>query len=193
MNIATLIQRNTVIVTGIALPLLIIIFFLLAQFVPRWLVDPPQHDFLFTSSHYSHDSEFPVNVQLKVKAGSLQATLRHSKNYSSVPQLFRFDHATSAVREISIELPAKPATVEDGQPILIPEVANLTIDTARRAPDGYQLQGDRNRGSGLIGELFFNGRHDRRHALIKQGATVPINTSHNQHITFLGWIVDQQE
>ena len=42
MKIKDFARHNAALVAGISLPIVVVIFFLLATSIPRWLVDPPQ-------------------------------------------------------------------------------------------------------------------------------------------------------
>ena len=56
MKIPEFARQNAALVAGISLPIVVVVFFLLATSVPRLLVDPPRHDFLFVQNDaYSAD------------------------------------------------------------------------------------------------------------------------------------------
>ena len=50
------IRKNPLIVASVALPLILIVVFGLAGFVPRLLVDPPQHDLILMERDGSVDN-----------------------------------------------------------------------------------------------------------------------------------------
>lgn len=142
--IGKLIRENVVLAVGISLPALVVFFFLLATYVPRWLVDAPQYDFLFTQDHSHRDDKarwrYRVNLE---ESGELQirATPVKADVYAGQSRLFLFQHESD---DVLVELP---------------EFSDTIIDSHRVAPDGYELIDQSGRQGQLVG-LFYRGNRD---------------------------------
>ena len=110
MAIGKLLRENTALVIGILLPVVVVVFFLLATYVPRLLVDPPQYDFLFVQKHtdysshpqsrWSHEIEIDSDGRLRVRA-----FMTEPEKWVSRPRLFLYEHLSGNVREIRLSLP----------------------------------------------------------------------------------------
>ena len=187
------IRQNPMIAAGILLPLIIVVFFLLATAIPRWLVAPPEYDFVFTVPEHN-PSRRDVELTIDVVDNRLRARLfKKNDYYRGIARLYVFEHETQEVREISINIPGQVEVLEDGAEIDIPEFASRSISTSRQAPDGYELLGPGyRRGGNLMTELF--GGHRRYHMSIhKSGAVVEIpdpgdHRNYYYSATFLGWV-----
>ncbi len=46
------VRDNAFLIAAVALPLVVVGFFLLFTAIPRWTVPPPQHDLLFSTTEY---------------------------------------------------------------------------------------------------------------------------------------------
>jgi hypothetical protein len=67
-------KENFVLVVGLALPVLLILGFMLASSLPQVLSDPPKYDLVFSTTDYpSNTNNIPVSVRLIVKDGVLTA------------------------------------------------------------------------------------------------------------------------
>lgn len=98
-------RENFVLAAGIALPLLLVIFFWLATWLPTLYVDPPQYDLLYTVRDYDYDA--PGNLAVRIEARDGQAVIRvyprWSSDYNSRYEnfrLYRFDVKTNRSHEI---------------------------------------------------------------------------------------------
>ena len=188
-----LIRRNPMLAAGILLPLIVVVFFILATAIPRWLVDPPQYDFVFTSMQNS-TTGVPLEVRIVVEEKRVRARVYKSKGtYRQVPKLLLFDQATRAVSEVAITLPADLESFEDGAYLNIPDLESRAVSTSRTSPDGYEVHGPSYRGGDFF--PFFRSRRSYSFTLHKNGAVVAIpqagsNTAYYYNANFLGWLVD---
>lgn len=195
MNLTKFVKENVVLVTGVGLPVLVVLFFLAATTLPNLFVAPPQYDLLFTSWSYNYQDKPPLKLNIRVSDGRLQANMYKSKNPASIPRLFLFDHEHQDIREITLDLPENLDDFKDGQALAVPQTATWKISTSRRAPDGYEFRGEDYRGIGLVGELFFGGRRGHGFAITKNGASVrvPAVSPRNYYgVDFLGWVIDRK-
>lgn len=197
-----LIRDNPMIAVSVALPVVVVAVFALAQFAPRLYVDPPAHNLVLALDSGGIDEvEIPVRIDLSVADGALRAQVYPVENelralarsVAYKPRLFEYLAATDTVREIEIELPDDVETLPAGTEIPIPELDGVELVTTMRAPDGYELELRPNRGGGLFRELFGAGGRDWRPRIGKDGAVIEIDLPLAQRyyyggIRFIGWI-----
>ncbi|MDX1498824.1 MAG: hypothetical protein R3176_02940 [Woeseiaceae bacterium] len=185
-------RSNPTIAAGILLPLVVAAFFVIATAIPRWLVAPPAHDLLFTVHDYRHESP-AIEVRFDVTDDRVRArAFRPENSYRSVPRLYRYEHATDTVRELTVELPADN-DFENGILLDMPALSGTRVSAARRAPDGYEITGPEYRGGGLMG-LFFGRRRQPGLAISKEGAVFEIPDVDGRpfyygSVSFLAWVV----
>lgn len=195
----TMLQRlreNPMIAASIALPLLVVVFFLLASALPKWLVEPPGYSFLFTVPDHTQRSP-AIDVRFDVVDGRLRVRVYNAEDYyRSTPRLYLFDHETLAAREIHFDLPANVDSFEDGDEIDVPGFGDSRILTERTAPDGYEIRGSDYRGDNLVTALF-GGHGHRSLSVHKSGAVFDIpNPEINNYyynVNFLGWLANANE
>jgi hypothetical protein len=200
MAIGKLLRENATLAVGIVLPILVVVFFLLATYIPRLLVDPPQHDFLFVQdndyraqpSRWRHEIDLDSQRKLRVRAFLTEPDTR---NYYR-PRLFLYEHLDGNVREISLPSPEMAEMAETtegaktGVVLEVPEFSDQIIDSRRVAPDGYELVEPRRRGGDFLGLFYRGGR--RGLAIGKNGAVVAVPSGNDVSYygaRFLGWIV----
>lgn len=187
-------RENAFLVAAIALPLVVVGFFLLATAIPRWTVPLPSHDLLFTTGDH-REPRRPVTLEVAVVDGRLEAIARPAAEHSHPPRLtlWRFDHQTLSVREIPITVPDLPAG-EASRTLDVEALASHRILAESRAPDGYEVRRDDRSRPGFVGELFGMRRYNRDLSIERGGRVVRIEVPSRQDSwsspTFLGWIVD---
>ncbi len=193
MAIGKLFRENAALVIGILLPVAVVVFFLVATYIPRLLVDPPQYDFLFAQDYsYSNQQsrwryEIDIDAQGKLR---VRAFLTEPNKYAPRARLFLYEHLSGNVREISLPLPETAEDAEAGVVVEVPEFSNQVIDSRRVAPDGYELV-EHGRGGGDLLGLFYRGSR-RGLAIGKNGAVVAVASRNDFNwygARFLGWIV----
>ena len=200
----TWLKENLFIVAALALPLVVIAFFLAATSIPRLLVDDPAYDLYFALQDYDAPAS-GYSLRFRVADGRLYAdTGAHSAYYPSPTQrLFRFDASTGSVRHVAVEIPAEiqqqvqeeldswqrtdraaqyPAppvgvTVQTGFPVVpfvVPETEGLTLHGETVAPDGYAFKGCCSGSRGLFGELFGMGSRRADLRITKSGRVIEL-------------------
>jgi hypothetical protein len=195
MPVAKFVRDNLVLVIGVTLPVLLMAGFLLASALPG-RADPPKYDLLFSETDYPRGGTLPITLQLVVKDGVLVA------QYTPVPgpkgavanglwrKLYRYEAAAGTVRELSLPFPPDTASMEAPREAVVDATKDLKIDTARQAPDGYELAFDNRRGGGLLLELFGGGR-DYGARLRNGSHSVPLTEDRGQpyyNVDFIGWV-----
>ena len=193
-------RENPTIAFGLALPLLLVVVFLLISGIPALLVDPPQHDVLYSSEYYNNQE----GVQISVVDQKVQVNYRGVVQGGQIPRLWRYHSKTGAVQEIAIILPpsltssdaisAKPDDVLTTTPIDIPDLAGVAVDSSSIAPDGYEFRTGSDRYSGnIFGGLFYSSRNRHQATLAKDGRSIRLpnadNRYYRQNTRFIGWVV----
>ena len=188
-------RKNLMIVVSIALPLLVVILFALASLVPGWYSTPPEHDLLLSLQERSSAKTSSYKISLMVRDERLIARIAKSEagNYDQNPRLFRYDHATGAVTEITIEIPERADDLEDGVELAIPLLDETRISDSLRAPDGYEFRG-RSRGGGLLTEMFGGSRNRTDVSSARNGAVfrvrLPTSDYWYSDVRFVGWVIE---
>lgn len=171
-------RDNTFLVAAVALPLLVVVFFILATAIPRWLVAPPAYDLLIRANDVYNQSNPRVSVDYAVRGGKVTVVVRRMPAgvYAVRSRLFLFDHTAMRVREIPIDLPEA-----DQVPEASPWTTTLDALGGRRvieqtqAPDGYRFENRSERGPGLVGDLFGMNAYGSEGALVKKGRVIPLS------------------
>ena len=193
MSTGKWIRDNAALVIGILMPVIVVVFFLLASYIPRLLVDPPEYDFLFVQdygygsqkSHWRYQIDLDPNRRLRVRV-----FLDDPKSYSPLARLFRYEHASGNVREMSMPSPEVDELPEVGLIVEVAEFQDELIDSSRISPDGYEMLDSRRSGGDFLG-VFYRGNR-RGLALGKNGAVISIPGDEGLNwysARFLGWIV----
>lgn len=189
-----LLRDNVFLVAAVALPLVVVGFFLLATAIPRWTVPPPRYDLLVKANSYRHPLP-SMHVDYIVSSAGVHAHVRPvpANGYPQHMALFIADHATGRLREVPVTLP--DAMKPDDQPrdIAVEGLTGVRIVTTPEAPDGYRFDTRSRRGPGLLGDLFGMRRYDLGLVLVNGGRVValtpPPSSDHLSPATPLGWLV----
>lgn len=186
-------RENPMIAASILLPLVIVVFFLLATAIPRWLVDPPAYSFLFTVPDQSYATPY-IDVRYDVIDARLRVRVfKTDVSYRNTPRLYLFDSEKQVTREITLDVPVNTDSIEDGDEIAVSELSGKRISTERTAPDGYEVYSPGYRNGNLITALF-GGNRRRDFSIVKSGAVVEIPhpgaNAYYYNVTFLGWLTD---
>ena len=189
---------NLVIVVGVSLPLLLVLFFVLARGLPASRVADPRHDLIFASNYYDHQTnslEFSVvEGQLKVRYFPESFGDQGRALVRPRPQLHYFDVSRRAVRDIPVELPVdgEGRLAERIQYIDVPALDGLQLDPGNTAPDGYRFEAMRRQGRGLFTELLVGGGSYRNGPVLeKEGRRIEIPTDAPYYSSrAIGWVVE---
>ena len=186
-------RENPMIAASILLPLIVVVFFVLATALPKWFVEPPAYSVLFTGPDYSHRAP-EIDVRFDVHNDRLRARVyKTDVTYRNTPKLYLFDHEKRTTREVSIDLPASKDSFEDGDEIVVAGFEQQRLLTEHIAPDGYEIRTSTYRRQNLVTALFGNHRY-KSLAMHKNGAVVdvaqPATDTYYYNARFLGWLVD---
>jgi hypothetical protein len=189
-------RHNAFLAAAVALPVIVVAFFLLATAIPRWTVPPPSYDLVLRVGKPYDQPRPQVVVEFKVDDGRVVASVRPVQKEQYVPSwsLVRFDHQTSNLQEIPVKLPDSLPSDSPPQTIVVDALSGKRILEQTRAPDGYELRTDTNRGgAGLMGDLFGMRGYDQRVMLVNNGrvVTLPLPSGHQYApVSALGWLTD---
>jgi hypothetical protein len=195
-------RENPTLAFGLALPLLMVVVFLIAAEIPEIGAVPPQNAVVFATNYYPNNR----GINIRVENGKAHIVfIGDNNNYSTVPKIYVFTPSTNAVREIPITLPielippAKPCCIPGKEsdkvtPVSAPELEALKLDNSSIAPDGYEFTGYENYSRGFMGGLFFGGSSYREGVVLsKRGHKVHVPQAGTQYYGynpyFIGWVV----
>ncbi|HEY7170765.1 MAG TPA: hypothetical protein VH417_07955 [Vicinamibacterales bacterium] len=192
-------RENAFLTAAVCLPLIVVVFFVLASVIPRWLVPPPAYDLLIRANDVYTQSNSRVSVDFAVRDGSVEVIVKPlpAGLYNARSRLFLFEHATMNVSEVSVEMPEHAEDLTEHDPPLTRRVAALAgrrVVDQLRAPDGYQLENRGSRGAGIVGELFGMSRYGAETALVNKGRVIPIRLPlavqeiYYAPVSFVGWV-----
>jgi hypothetical protein len=137
-----------------------------------------------------------VAVEYKVTDGRLEAIVRplQKDRYAQPWSLFRFDHQTLNLQEIPVKIPDTLPADSPPQTIVVDALAGRRLIEQTKAPDGYELRAETNRGgSGLFGDLFGMHSYDQSVVLVNKGRIVslPLPSGYQYvSVNAIGWLAD---
>jgi len=199
MAIKNFIKENFVLCLGLALPIVLVVLFLLSSTLPRHFATPPAYKLILADYNYSyHRGDDGYNVKLMVENGTLKMRLAPARDGhgSQSPHLLIYDGKRDSIQKIDIALPDAGVYTK---PVILPvqEAADFKIDTTNKAPDGYAFLHSRGGGGGIVTGVFGGGyRHQRMY--VKKGMAsfkLPQIDGYYGYYgddTFIGWVVDEK-
>lgn len=201
MSSTNFIKQNFALVLGLALPALLMVFFLVSTMIPQSLSDPPKHSLVFSIHDYPNNYQSPVNLRLYVKDGKLTAQytkiVQNSPNnyYTGWKKLYLFDASTQKVRELTFGFPSEPEKIEGMREEVVEATKDLKLDTTTESPDGYSLSHEGYSRSGLFNDIFWGGGYSSEARLRKGASSVKLVGPNDRsyfyygNVEFIGWVV----
>lgn len=191
------IKRNALLITGLVLPVLLMMVFMLSTLIPAVISNPPRYDMVFSVQDYSSGAAAPVSVNLVVKNGVLTAQFTknpHANAYTWI-KLYLYDAKTQKVRQLPFAFPSDAATLQGMVEQPVQATKGMKLDTTLESPDGYQLsyRGYSN-SSGLFGQLLWGGSYNNEACLRKGSQCIKLMGSDNRgyyypgYVQFIGWV-----
>jgi hypothetical protein len=190
-------KDNFALILGLALPVVLMIGFMIVASLPQKIGEPPKYDMLFWTQDYRYNQAVPVNVNLVVKDGLLRAQYtKPNENQTSGmwPKLYLFDAKTQTVRELSFGYPDNLETIAPMREDVVEATKNMQLDTAQKSPDGFELTNENYRHYGLVNELFGGWRNDYTMKLRNGMTTVRLTTGDGTYpfysgsVNFIAWV-----
>jgi len=189
-------RDNAFLVAAFALPVAVVLLFVLASAIPRWTVPPPAYDLVLRAAG-QYDPARRISVEFTVRDGRVEAIVRPlpSHGYPQIGSLVLLEHSTMTAREIPVSLPATMAENDPPQTIVVEALAGRRVLAQSKAPDGYEFDVRTRRGPGLVGDLFGMNRYDQAPTLVNRGRVVPIvlpsAAPYQAPVYSVGWLVDE--
>lgn len=195
-------RENTFVAAAICLPLVVVLFFVLASVIPRWFVAPPTYDLLIRVGDKYLPTNTHTNIDFAVRAGGVDVVVSATppNGWGARARLFLFDHASMSAREVRVDLPEHLEGLQEGEPPRtrrVDALAGRVVLDQLKAPDGYHFENRGNGSAGLVGELFGMHRYGSEPALVNSGRVIPIKLPlpmediYYSPASFLGWLEPQ--
>jgi hypothetical protein len=198
------VTENMVLVSGIVLPVLLVVGFFILNTAPRLLTDPPQYDFVLVAYHYDYQHPSDYYLAFEVRDGKFSGKVvprnesgaNLNRQYANV---FRYNATENSFEEIIYDLPEGLEGIDAPIPLRLADTESLMLDKRKQSPDGFSFEflGYRGRG-GLLGEMFGMGRrYESGYVLKKGGANFelpkPASTSnyYQNDLHFMGWVINE--
>jgi hypothetical protein len=193
-------KDNLVLMVGLALPVLLMVGFMLAQAIPATVTDPPKHDMLFHTQDYAGNKSLPITAAFLVKDGELKVQYtKVAGQYPNTywPKLYRYDAKTQQVSELAFGYPDDMDKIEGVRTDTVEATKGLKLSTNQVSSDGYEMTNENYRHRGLVNEILwdFGGRGGNEMRLRKGAASVKLSTSTGATFyygngTFIAWVVE---
>ncbi len=183
---------NWLVVTGIALPLMLVLLFLAAVNVPRWLVDPPTYDFLLAVNDPELNLPKNTSMTYAVEDGKLVVVYTgDAKRYTSSRRLYWWN-ADSQTAD-PVDLGALPDVGDDTVRFTPKSLESVRISQKSESPDGYRFEDGTGSRAGFFGGLFYTSRSGGGR-VSKRGASYPVLPAQRSYRywgpVFVGWVLD---
>lgn len=198
MSLGTVIKENRVFVAGVTLPLILILLFTLAKYIP--LTDPPQYKAVFWTKSWSQKGSLSFTV---TNDHALHVTYTKNKdfvantntNYNGgdvTADIFVFDPVTKTTTKETIIKLSDDDTNNDTKNIELPKLSTLKISANVVSPDGYSFEPSNYRNSSLLTEVF-SGRRYYGPSLSKNEQRIRLTDPQGSYLNnaeFIGWIIE---
>lgn len=191
MALSKIIKENLALVTGIVLPVGMVIVFMIAAAASRATLPPLTQDFLVHTTAYRANTaqKMDISLDLATSPPRLKAEKPEQPNASRmVPELYRYIAAENRVEKLALP------DIQTAGSYDIPALENIRINTSETGKDGYKFTGREYRyGGGLFLDMFsYGNRSDRGWTLTAQdGRSMTIATQgvpYHYDPVFIGWI-----
>ncbi len=202
----TWLKKNAALAIGAGLPLLLVVFFALATWIPKLLVAAPQYDVIYLTNYNGDNiNGFSFSIQGNRASFAYRGVYHHEGN---MPKMYRYIAASGALREIPLTLPPDvpkqpynnpPLPVDERNRITalsVPEVEALNLEPGSISPDGYTFRtGGEYNGRGLMGGLFYGSSGRNAAVLAKGGNLVNISPDDGRryyyynNVKLIGWVI----
>lgn len=207
MAAGNFIKDNLALVAGIAVPVLLVVGFLLISTLGKILTPAPAHTAYFVLQEYDHANKETASIDLKVGAdGNIIATVKPLKTdnngyrpNANIDVLISYDAATDTLTEHRI---TPPANIIDGS-FTPDEFKDLRLSTQPEAADGYSVAYGSRSSRSLAADIFI-ARSGEGYRIRKNGAVYRLpergingrssyyyNSYYNMR--FLGWGMEKNQ
>lgn len=186
-------KENFALVTGIVLPLALVLMFMFAGEVNKIDIEPPQYSGIFATRYNQNVNNAPFSISTDNGKLVIRKNDIEEKKYKpQPPELYAFDYKTMRARKIDIDF----TNVKDGI-VVDPDIDELNkhkIIAGNIAPDGYEFEYIYRSSHGIFGDIFGFDRSRRNYyTLTKDGSKTPIHTPQRLYSAkFIGWMSNDE-
>ncbi|MCB9979249.1 MAG: hypothetical protein H6862_06575 [Rhodospirillales bacterium] len=186
----TFFKENILLLCGIALPLILIGFFLVAGQIGKTSVPAPQYDLVFAVDYYKNSQNRQWDINLESGKIIIQKRKIEKDGPDTLPRLYVFNRRTLSAQRLDLDFDKTDSQGVLTDPLL-ENINKREILPGPIAPDGYRFEYAGNGGSGLLGEIFGMSRRRWAYALVNGARTIPVKgdvSIYNAEI--IAWIKD---
>jgi hypothetical protein len=169
------IKKNTTMIVGISIPILMILFVAGSIYLPELFVQPKFNFLYVIGDDYYYYNQYQYSVQNGKLVGS---EIQRPENQIYQPprevKLYIYDVAKNESKEISFE-----------------EAKNLNLDSNTKSPDGFEVVYG-SRGEGFFPFFFWSERDDNTRYLkghnVSKKLNLQLSGPYYTNFRFIGWI-----
>lgn len=190
-------KENIEITIALALPLLLIVFFLVWQGFISATVKGPAHDFLVATNYHEANSPLIFSVQDQKPVVRFRYNWKdgnRTQNYNRDVKLWRVHVEDMSMEEIYIYPPVQSGilTSPREEELDVPALSSMKVVNRMPSPDGYSFDTDRRRGSdAFLLDLFSSRSYRNTATLSKEGRIIDIDGIQRYNTEFIGWIIEE--
>ena len=180
------------VVAAMLLPALALTIYVWMKWGPRWWVDRPAYDLVFSALDQAVPGERGLEVRYGVEEGKVVARLRHARGRTVYLRgLYYYDHDSGSAQRMTLNLPTTLDQLADGTVLGIFTFGGKRVSSRPVAPDGYRWGENPQAQPGAVNELVFGPKGAYRYFIEKDGAVWPVPADGRvfNDVRFIGWIV----
>lgn len=183
-------KENITLFAGIALPLILIGFFLIAGQIGKTTVPDPQYDLVFAVDYYKNIENRLWNIDIESGKIVIRKRKGDKNEYSPLPRLYVFDRKTLSAARLDLDFEKTDSEGVLSSP-LIESLNKRPLFPTPVSPDGYRLEYFGRNGTGMLGEIFGMRGHPWYYVLAKGARTIPLKGQENLYnAEFIAWVGD---
>lgn len=193
-------KRHGFLIAGAALPILVVIVFVLARTLPRLWVADPRYDVVYGVRASYVVTPRTVDGDVSVVDGRLRVrwTKVEDPVYHGELHLYRLNPASGTVGEIPLVEPADIDAAPSRRDLYLAGLESFRVDPSPRSPDGYEFDASTGGGSGLLSELLVNRNRRARSVIAKSGRVIVLPRTDDSvygysPVEFVGWLIPAEE
>lgn len=197
-------KENPTLVFGLGLPLLLVVILSAVSGLSGLFIGAPKYDVIF-ATQYSEGST--PGYRIAVINGKLNLSYVGTCGYYGTPEIYRYSAKSGAVSRVDFSYPTHannncPSNTNSNNNVVtqvaVPALANVTLNNANPAPDGYEFtySSDYSRGGLLPELLFFRSGYYGDAPILRQNThsiRIPLPRQYYSYynVRFIGWVEAQ--
>lgn len=190
-------KDNFVIISGIILPVLLVVFLFISTEVTRSLESAPEYSVIYSSKKlYIHNYKHSIDENGNLSTCLVPPLNNYNYNFKENDGIvfFIYHPITNKFEKYDIDSPTEYDDKLKCIPLKLPkELRNLKIIDNNISPDGYRLEKSYNYSNGIL-NIFTPSYRNNDLLLIKNRNRVKIYNSelHPYRVNFIGWVDKNQ-